>query len=414
MKKCSFNLAIIFCLLSAFAFGQSKSALKQQQSNLKKEISKLNSLLSETDVNKKKSEIEIIITKKKIGAREELINSINYEIILINKEIKEENQRIDSLKAQLEVLRDQYKKMVVYAYKNRNATNQLVFIFSSNDFNQAYKRLKYIHEIGEYREYQAEQINQAQKEIEKRIEELEEKRKRKEKLLDNKQQEKIQLRNEEEQLKGVYAELRQNEAKIRREIDEKKKERQRLNKEIERIIQRELAIAREKARKEAEAKAKEKGKETEPGYEFKLSPQAQALSADFESNKGKLPWPVSRGTISMHYGNSRHAVLTDLTVINNGINFLTNKGSKAKAVFGGTVVAVIVLPNGKNAVLLQHGSYFTMYSNLSKTLVKKNQEVSVGQELGTIRTDEDGNTELHFEVWKEGDKQNPELWIVKG
>lgn len=414
MFRCNcINIILGFLLISGCAFGQSKETLKKKQSNLKREIIKLNGLLNEANVNRKKSEIEIIITKKKIGAREELIDVINYEILEINKEIKAENERIDSLKAQLEVLREQYKKMVVYAYKNRNATNQLIFVFSSSDFNQAYKRIKYIHEIGEYRKYQAEQIQFAQREIEQRIQQLEQKRARKEQLLDNKRSEKKQLRDEEENLREVYVELRNNESKIRNDIDQKKKERQRLNKEIERIIQRELAIAREKARKEAERLAKEKGSD-QPEYEFKLTPQAQALSANFEANKGKLPWPVSRGTISMHYGNSRHAVFGDVTVINNGINILTNQGAKAKAVFGGMVVAVIVLPNGKNAVLLQHGSYFTMYSNLSKALVKKNQEVNVGDELGLIRTDEDGNTELHFEIWKEGDKQNPEYWIAKG
>lgn len=423
MKKWISLLLFFVCItISVPVNGQSKSALKKRQSEINSEIKKLDKIKQELAINKKKTEIDIIISKKKIGAREELIQSINYEILLINKEIVNQNKVIDSLNTQLKLLKDQYAKMVVYAYKNREATNKIIFVFSSSDFNQAYKRLKYIKEIGNFREYQAKQILYAQQEIQKNIEKLKENKVEKEGLLANKNKEKQQLRSEEEGLKEIYADIKQNEQKIRKNIEEKHRENEKLNRQIQEIIQREIeaqrALAAKKAKEEAErlAKLKKEGKTPEtsaPSKEdYELTPQAQALSKNFEANKGKLPWPIVKGTISANFGNSRHPVFKDLTIINNGINILTARGSAAKAIFNGTVVAVLVLPNGKNAVLMQHGEYFTMYSNLTKIFVKRNEEVQTGEELGIIKTDDEGKTELHFELWKGKEKQNPQLWLL--
>ena len=428
MKKWINFLLIFLCIVATVpANGQSKSALKKRQSQLNSEIRDLDKIKKELAINKKKAEIDMIISKKKIGAREELIQAINYEILLINKEIVSQNKIIDSLNTQLKLLKDQYAKMVVYAYKNREATNKIIFIFSSADFNQAYKRLKYIKEIGNFRAYQAKQILFAQQEIEKNIEKLRSKRVEKEGLSQNKSKEKEQLRAEESGLKEIYGEIKQNEKKIRKDIEQKRRENEKLNQQIQEIIQREIQaaaeraakIAKEKREKEAARRAalKKEGKTPEEIKEqvqddYALTPQAQALSKNFEANKGKLPWPIVRGTISASFGNSRHPVFKDLTIINNGINIITGKQSAAKAVFGGTVVAILVLPNGKNAVLLQHGEYFTLYSNLSKILVKRNEEVQTGEELGIIKTDDEGKTELHFELWKGKEKQNPQTWLL--
>lgn len=423
MKKWISLLLFFVCItISVPVNGQSKSALKKRQSEINSEIKKLDKIKQELAINKKKTEIDIIISKKKIGAREELIQSINYEILLINKEIVNQNKVIDSLNTQLKLLKDQYAKMVVYAYKNREATNKIIFVFSSSDFNQAYKRLKYIKEIGNFREYQAKQILYAQQEIQKNIEKLKENKVEKESLLVNKNKEKQQLRSEEEGLKEIYADIKQNEKKIRKDIEQKHRENEKLNRQIQEIIQREIeaqrALAAKKAKEEAErlAKLKKEGKAPETTAPTKedyiLTPQAQALSKDFESNKGKLPWPVIKGTVSASFGNSRHPVFKDLTIINNGINIVTARGGAAKAIFNGTVVAVLVLPNGKNAVLMQHGEYFTMYSNLTKIFVKRNEEVQTGEELGIIKTDDEGKTELHFELWKGKEKQNPQLWLL--
>lgn len=393
------SIVIILLLFVGFsAAAQNKNQLKQKRKKIQKELSKLNGLLGETKANKRKSEIQLLILKKKIGAREELISAIGYEVKYIDKAIIKQQNLIDTLQADLENLRKQYTKMVQFAYKNRNSTNELVFVFSSDDFNQAYKRLNYIHEISEYRVYQAQQIKEKQIEIENKIIELESKKRNKVSLVQNKKSEREQLENEKSEKNSIYKELKSNEKNLRKNIDRKRKEARKLQNAIKKIIEREM--------KEAMKKNKKSNK-------FELTPKAQKLSTSFTNNKGKLPWPVDRGTISGKFGNQKHQVFDHLNTINNGVDILTNSGNKARASFSGKVVAVIVLPGDKNAVLIQHGEYFTMYSNLSAVYVNKGDELETSEEIGKIKTDDTGKTELHFEIWKGNIKQNPSLWISK-
>lgn len=397
--KLSSFLIVILIAISTSLGAQSKSQLKQKRTKIQRELKKLNGLLGETRTNKRKSEIQLLILGKKIGARKELISAIDNEVVYINQEIKRQQILIDTLNNKLNHLRDQYTKMVQFAYKNRNATNKLIFIFSSEDFNQAYKRLKYIHELSEYRVYQAEQIKLTQEQIKQKIIELEVAKSRKIDLKDSKKQEFVRLQEEQGEHKSVYYELKKNEQSLRADINKKQKEAQKLQAAIKKIIEREIAEAKKRAAARND------------GYD--LTPAARKLSSDFTSNKGKLPWPVSRGTISGKFGNQKHAVFEHLTTINNGIDILTNKGAKAKAVFKGTVAAIIALPGGKKAVLLQHGEFFTMYSNLSKVFVKKGDKLETNEELGAVLTDEAGKTEIHFEIWQGNQKQNPSYWIAK-
>jgi septal ring factor EnvC (AmiA/AmiB activator) len=387
-----------FFLLSIQGFPQSKNQLKQKRSRIQKELRKLNGLLGETRTNKRKSEIQLLILSKKIGAREELISAIGNEVVYINRSIENQEILIDTLKSNLTQLRVQYAKMVQFAYKNRNSTNKLIFIFSSEDFNQAYKRLKYIHEIGEYREYQAEQIALTQLKIEEKILELKDKKARKLNLKENKKDEFQKLQSEQGERNGIYAELKKDEKKLRSNITKKRNESKKLQAQIKKIIEREIAEAKKRA------EASNKG--------HNLTPRAQKLSKDFTNNKGKLPWPVSRGTISGKFGNQKHAFLEHVTTINNGIDILTNKGTKARVVFEGTVVAVIALPGDKKAILVQHGNFYTMYSNLDKVFVKKGDKLETQEDIGTIITDESGKTEVHFELWEGNQKQNPSFWIT--
>jgi septal ring factor EnvC (AmiA/AmiB activator) len=391
---------IIFLLLlvSLSAQAQDKNKLKRKRQQIQRELKKLNGLLGETKANKRKSEIQLLILRKKIGAREELISAINYEVKYIDKAIKNQENEIDTLTYQLNALRDQYAKMVFFAYKNRNATNKLIFIFSADDFNQAYKRLNYIHEISEYRVYQAQEINKKQAEVAQTILNLESKKKNKVLLVKDQQSEHNVLQKEKSEKKTLYQVLRSDEKNLKNNINRKKRAARKLQNAIKKIIEREL---------------KEAMKKNETSNKYELAPKAQKLSTSFTNNKGKLPWPVVRGTISGRFGNQKHQVFDHLNTINNGVDIITNRGTKAHAVFKGKVVAVIVLPGGKNAVLMQHGSYFTMYSNLSRVYVSKGDELEIQEDIGKIKTDENGKTELHFEIWKGNSKQNPSLWISK-
>ncbi len=379
-------------------FSQSKSQLKKKKAKIQKEINKLNGLLGETRTNKRRSEIQLLILNKKIGARKDLILAIGNEVFFINKQISYQNNQIDTLKSKLLELKNQYTKMVQFAYKNRNATNKLIFIFSSEDFNQAYKRLKYIHEIAEYRKYQSQQIKLAKEKVEEKIIELEEKKFRKLNLKEHKRAEFNRLQEEQGERQEVYVELRKDEKKLKANLNKKRSESRKLQIAIKKIIEREIAEAKKRAEKSNGA--------------IGLTPKAKKLSKDFTTNKGKLPWPVSKGIVSGRFGNHKHAVYEHLTTINNGIDILTNKGTKARAVFKGKVAAIIVLPGGKKAILIQHGEFFTMYSNLDKVLVNKGDEVSTQEDIATILTDENGKTEIHFEIWQGNQKQNPSFWIA--
>lgn len=390
-------LILILCLIMHSGLAQSKSQLKKKKAKIHKEIKKLNGLLGETRTNKRKSEIQLLILNKKIGARKDLITAIGNEVFFINKEIHDQNTQIDNLKIKLSELRSQYLKMVQFAYKNRNATNKLIFIFSSEDFNQAYKRVKYIHEIAEYRTYQSQQIKLATENIEVKILELEEKKFKKLNLKEYKKAEFNRLQEEQGERQDLYVELRKDEKKLKKNLARKKDESKKLQTAIKKIIEREIAEAKKRAEK------------SNNGIGF--TPKAKKLSRDFISNKGKLPWPVTKGVVSGKFGNQKHAVYEHLTTINNGIDIITNKGTKAKSVFNGKIAAVIVLPGGKKAVLVQHGEFFTMYSNLDKVFVNKGDEVNTQEDIATVLTDENGKTEIHFEIWQGNQKQNPSFWI---
>lgn len=403
-------LLLLFFSLVDHGFAQNKTQLKTEKIQLQKDIKKYKGLLNEITINQKKSGLAWLITQKKIGAREELINSINNEIYHLNSELELQQNAIDSLHNLLDSYRKQYEKMLIYAYKNRNATNSIVFVFSAPDFNEAYKRIKYIKKIGEYRSYQASEIKDAQKQIENRIVIIKAKKERKKQFLGDKYHEKKILQVEKEENQEILQNLKKDEQSLKNKIAIKEKEAKKLDDEISKIIQRELEEARKKA---AEALAKQKAKTNTPKSQpqFGLTPVTEKLSQNFEINKGKFPWPVASGIISGEFGIQSMAG-THLKINNNGINIATNKGSDATAIFAGNVVAIIVIPSGgKSAVLIQHGTFFTLYSNLSTVKVKKGQEVVLGQKLGLIKTDDEGKTEIHFELWKGNEKQNPAYWL---
>ena len=404
---------LLLIMMSSIALpAQNKKQLKNKKNKLHKEIKKMNGLLSEINRDKKGAEITYLINVMKIEVRKELIQSINEEIREVDAALETQNASIDSLNNQLTQFQEQYKKMILYAYKNRNATNSIIFVFSSDNFNQAYKRLKYIKKIGEYREYQATEITSIKRTIEDRIIRLERKKEKKKRILGDKYYEKNKLQKEKTENKEVLQGLKKDEKNLKKKIVRKQKEATKLDNQIKKIIEKEIALARERARKERERL--NKGKKGKKDPNFGLTPIAAKLSKRFELNKGKLPWPIKSGKISARYGISKHPVFEHLKVTNNGMNMITNKGSHALAIFGGNVVAVIVLPSGgKSAVLLQHGAYFTMYSNLITVKVQKGQKVKLGQKLGIIKTEENGKTEIHFELWKGNAKQNPALWLKK-
>jgi len=383
---------------------QGKEELQKKKKEIEQNIEYTNILLKETNKNKEASLSQLAALKKKISFRQRLIYTINKEIKLIDKQIAQNNDIIESLENDLVEIKKEYAKMLYYGYKNRNSYDQLVFVFSSKDFNQALKRLKYIQNYSEFRKRQVALIHKTKELINEKINSLEIKRGKKRTLLLNKEEERKTLSSEKSEKNSIYNRLLQKETDLKKDLKKKQKEAKRLQKAIEDIIAEEIRRAREEANRA-------KG--------FALTPEQARLSANFKNNKGKLPWPVKRGIITGRFGEHDHPVLEGIKINNNGIDVSTNKGAMARALFEGVVTGVIILPGAKvKAVIVRHGEYFTVYGNLTQVMVKKGDNIITKQDIGVIYTEEQKfKTEAHLELWKLTDKGtvklDPETWITK-
>jgi septal ring factor EnvC (AmiA/AmiB activator) len=401
-----FILLLCFSLgaLDSFAQRQSKKDLENKKKQIQKEIDYTNQLLAETKKNKKRSLTELVALNKKISQREELIANINSQIGLLDKEIKENNESIKGLQDDLSRLKAEYAKMIYYAYKNQDAYSRLVFIFASKDFEQAYMRLKYLQQYSDFRHRQAEKITNTRKSLNEKVQDLEAKKSDKRVLLTGEESEKKNLTSEKGEKEQVFTQLQDQESKLKKDLEKKKKDADNLQAAIQRIIQKEL----EKAQADTENKNKPKSQK------LILTPESQQLSNSFASNKGKLPWPVAKGIISEHYGVHPHPLMPNIDVNNNGLDIATNTGSIARAVFDGEVKGVVNIPGGGQFVLLRHGEFLTVYANLKDVYVKVGDKVTTKQNLGSILYDDDeSKTVLHFEIWKGQGKLDPEGWIFK-
>jgi len=392
------SIFLIFFIISAsYAQKDKKAKLQQNKKNIEKEISYTNKLLRDTKKSKKISLNQLVLIKNKIGKRQELITTINYEISYLDKEIKQTQAEIEKLTRDLKNLKDEYAKMVYFAYKNMNSYDRLMFIFSAEDFNQAYRRLKYLQQYNSYRKMQAELITKTRVLLNEKKNDLEQQKSEKVELLITKESEKNLLNREKKKKNNTVVQLKRKEKKLLKKIRLKEAQARRLQKEIQAIIAAEMRKSGAKS----------------PKYAFSLTPEEKILSNSFSTNKGKLPWPSERGIVSSTYGVHPHPVLNQIVTENFGIDILTSKNAMARAVFKGTVRFIISISNTK-AVGVKHGEFFTLYSNLDEVYVTKGETVSTKQIIGKVHTDsEDNKTELHFELWKGDKKQNPAYWLAR-
>lgn len=404
MSRFSINtyILILFTLFVTVSKGQGKQELQQKKKELQKEIIYTNKLLNETAENKKVSINQLVQLNKKIGAREELIRTMNQEIDLIDVSIDSNQTVLDSLNVTLKSLKDEYAKILRSAYKNRSAYDQLMFVFSSQDFNQAFKRLKYLQQFTRYRKSQVLKIEYTQEQLNKQLIELEAVKQSKKNLLASIQNEFQKLGSEKSQKQTVVNQLQGREKELKKQLQDKKKASLQLEKAIERIIAEEIRKAREAAKKA--------GKDSK-GYP--LTPEAKELSNSFTANQGKLPWPVLEGLITEKFGEHPHPALPGVKVQNNGIDISTTKGSIIRSIFEGEVTAVIIIPGGGKGVMIRHGEYLSVYTYFKELYVKKGDKVTTKQDLGVVVTDDDNKTNLHLEIWKNTTKLNPELWLYR-
>lgn len=394
--------------LASPALGQAKKKdLQDEKQQIEKEIAYTNELLKETSRNKQSNVNSMVVLQKRINQRQRLVNTIRAEITLLDQEIAVTADSLTSISLELKKLKEEYAKMIYYAQRNRSSYDRLVFIFSSEDFNQAYRRLRYFQQYGSYRRTQAELITRTRELLNDKEARLEDQKEEKQALLGSAEQERASLETERSQLNAVVRDLGKQEKKLKSDLREKRKAIDKLEKAIAKIIAEEIRLAEERARAEAAATSK-------TGSGFALTPSEMELSENFAGNRGKLPWPTERGIISGTFGEHQHPVLPRVKVKNNGIDILTSEGEYARAVFSGEVTRVISVPNFNNVVIIRHGEYLTVYSNLDEVIVSKGQKVGTKEKIGRVYTNKTENkTEMHFEIWKAKDLMNPALWLSR-
>lgn len=420
-----------------------KKDLENKKKKINEEINEINEMLNATKANKKNSLGNLLTLNMKLDKRQELIAAINAEIVQLNKKISATEGEIDQLKANLQKLKAEYARMIISAQRQQDAYSRLMFIFSAGNFNQALMRLKYLQQYSVYRKKQADEIVNTQNILGVKLNELKESKHEKNVLLGNEVAEKDSLNQEKAEQEIVLNELQQKEKDLKVRLERKKQQEIELQLAIKKLIADEIRRkAEEMAKAEAAAKKakeekdklantkknKEKSKEKEigktndskekiketPSYP-ELSEEAEALSNDFANNRGKLPWPITKGIICEPYGEHEHPAIKGFMMMNNGVEICSSKGSQARAIFDGEVTSVAVSPTGGKLVIIRHGEYLSVYTNLADVQVKVGEKVKLKQIIGTVLSDEDETkAAMNFQIWKGQKTMDPEGWLYKG
>lgn len=423
-----------------------KEELRIRKVRLQDDIQIVNRILEDARQHRRTSLSALQTLNQKLRIREELLRTIDREIVLIDREIEEQEAEIEALRAEIDTLKAKYAGMIRQAYKSRSRSGRLQFVLSSRDFAQAIRRIQYLRQYSNFRQQQVNQIAERQAELEHQIELLNRQKEEKESLRNEKQIEREELMHEQEDQQQLIAELQTREGDLEAQIRNKQSEVDRLEGEIQRIIAEE--IRRERARAERnrlEERAlqvglvkgqdfnarttnarlteliEEKRRATsapaetatpEPAYA--LTPEAARLARNFEANKGNLPWPVERGVIVGRFGRQPHPANRSIIINNPHIEIGTQSGSEARAAFAGTVLHVIRIQGAPITVIVQHGNYYTHYGNLSEAYVKDGETIEARQALGKILTDPDDNqTVLQFGLWKNDQLEDPAPWLAR-
>lgn len=480
----------LLCFVGGLASAQqpvTRSELEKRRQNILEAIKLTQDQLEETKKDKRSSMSELRSLQHKLNERQKLINNINQEINAINQSIRYSAVEIEQLRQELDTLKIRYAQSVRYAYKNRSSYNMLAFLFTSKDFNEAVRRLKYLKRYRDHRKEQAGQIRATHVQIEQKLGILNSEKSQKDILLTTETQQKLVIQKETREKDLVVQNLKGREQELMADINKNQKSLRQLEKTISNLIQREIELAKkreEQLRRQAEERRKKEEEQmaaaaaraaqaqkaaevsvvtgsgvkpaapaqpgtapaqpaspnvktqpssepvvaaatpppsrpaaAKPTYSLSLTPEVTALSNNFESNQGRLPWPVEKGYIAESFGRKKHPVYK-VEIENSGIEIQTSAQAAARAVFNGTVTNVFYVPGMGQCVLVTHGNYFTVYSRLGNVSVKKGDQVSMKQPIGVVVANEEGEYLMHFELWKvsANDKSfplDPAIWIAK-
>lgn len=407
---------LLLCVTTLTFAQPNQEELEQKKQKLLKEIQEKEAQLQSVR-SKEKSVVKLLqIQKEKIGLKENLIHTTEKQTKLISNNIYLNQRQVNRLNKELKELKEDYAAMIVKSYKSRSTHSRAMFLLSSEDFSQAYKRFQYMKQYNSYRKMQGEEIKRKTTELEDYNAKLGGQKTEKEKLLAEQEKQRQELVKEKLDQEKIANSLKKDKKQIAAEIKKKQQETKKIDAQIQKLIRDAIAEANRKA---AAAKAKANPKTTtaaetkaiETSTKIVLTPEGQIISNNFKANKGRLPWPVEKGAITLGYGNQAHPVYKSLVIHNSGIEITTESGANARAVFAGEVTKVIVISPLNKAVCVQHGDYFTVYQNLSSVNVSAGDKVTAKQALGKVRTNAEGKTVLKFMVSQNTTYANPQQWI---
>jgi len=379
-----------------------RRVLEARKVQLKKDIVYINALLSNNERKEKNLLNDVRDLNTKIKKHDELIGTITLESEALVREISVNRKDIKALEKELKSLKEDYAAMIVKSYKSKSQQSRLMFLLSSDNFNQGYKRFQYMKQYTAFRKQQGEEISLKTIKLTQLNDTLKDKKKDKELLIKDKKSIQHKIEDQKKQREVLIDKAQEKEDKYRKQIRGFEKKQAQISAQIDKIIREAI----KKSNKGSVKGTKSTG--------FKLTPENQKLASQFVANKGKLPWPVVKGYLTMRYGTQPHPVVKSTTIQSNGVRIATGKGAKARAVFNGTVLEIIVMSGNRKAVLLQHGNYISIYKNLASISVKKGDKLATKQTIGTVHTDKiSGKTILWFVISKEVKTVNPAYWIHK-
>ena len=394
MDICRNILIVIFLFSFTFSYSQSIDAIKKKNEKTEKEIAYLNKLLENARKDKSSTIQKVSIINQKIGKGKEMIQSLTNEVNYLDGQIKKNESVKSGLESDKQRMLEFYSKMVYETWKKRNESDKLIYLFSSSSFAQAYARYKYFEQVQDYSKRQIqliEQTNDSLAAINRELSKLI--------ILKSETQSKITFQNnqlirEQNEANTYIADLKKKEKELLRKLNIEIKNRERFKKELEKLIA---------------AQAKKSGSKNST---YKLTPEEKLISDDFAKNRGKLPWPVEQGFVSEKFGVNVHPVFKQVKLNNAGITITTSRNADVRAVFKGVVTEIMFIPGDNNVVIVRHGNYLTVYSNLVEIFIKKGDTVNVKQKIGKLAVSSGNNSTLNFQVWRDKDNLDPQLWLT--
>ncbi len=399
----------ISCLAISVCLAQpgKQMELENMRLSILNEIKQINALLFKTSGQKKSVLTQVEDISQRISARENLIKVTNRQANLLTRNINDNLQKIEQLRDELKELKEDYAAMIIKSYKSKSQQSRIMFLFSSENFLQAYKRLQYMKQYARQRKKQGESIKEKAILLQQLNKDLIDQKKKKEVLITENEGAKKELQQEKKDQEVLVASLRKDEGKFSSQIKKKQKQAAAIEKQIEDLIKEAIA----KSNREA---AKKTSKKVSKSKTLALTPEAKILAANFTSNKGKLIWPVQKGVVTESFGSHRHPQFPNVTTNNNGVDITTEANAKARAIFAGEVMQIQQIKGANQAIFIRHGDYITIYGNLATVLVKKGDKVTSKQNIGTIyKNSINGKTVLKFYIYKNAKKMNPADWIYK-